>query len=414
MTWNFYFTSRVDRRSVVPRFNLRKGNFMDFAEILKDNTVLNLNDLSSSYESLIQAYRAAQEKCIPLISPSNHNYKRGPKWLTKDTKRATTMKYKLHCRLRACSSNFRAQLKIEYKAAAKLVKDIVLSSRSKFEANIASTCASTKNLKPLYNYINSQKTSRDIIRSLKDKEGVTTSDGQAIVNILNNQFCEVFNPKDPGTTAKLDRKTVNCCSLNPNVFSTFNITKAIEMMNTNKSSGSDGIHPFVVHNCVNSFAQLLSNFFKASFSTGILPRQWKECNITPIFKKGDRIDPSNYRPISLTAIPCKIMERIVRDVMIDHLTVNNLIASQQHGFVRSKSCLTNLLETIDVVTDSLNHGYSVNIIFLDFAKAFDKVCHESLLIKLEAYGFDLPLRNWVRGLLSNRKQRVVIGNNSSS
>ena len=88
---------------------------------------------------------------------------------------------------------------------------------------------------------------------------------------------------------------------------------------------------------------------------------------------------------------------------------NNLIAPEQHGFVKFKSCITNLLETIDIVSCNLNKGHLVTLIFLDFSKAFDKVCHQSLGVKLSAYGFDGPIKNWVMDFLSNRKQRVVIG-----
>ena len=122
----------------------------------------------------------------------------------------------------------------------------------------------------------------------------------------------------------------------------------------------------------------LSLIFQASFETGIVPEMWKIANISPIFKKGLKSDPANYRPISLTAVPCKIMDRMVRDEMMAHFTKNGMISDQQHGFVEKKSCLTNLLETIDAITNAMEEGSRVLLIFLDFAKAFDKVCHRSL------------------------------------
>ena len=99
--------------------------------------------------------------------------------------------------------------------------------------------------------------------------------------------------------------------------------------------------------------------------------------------------------------------------MMDHLIKNKLIADEQHGFVLNKSCLTNLLETIDIASQAIDDGNRILLIFLDFAKAFDKVCHESLLSKLKTYRFSDEILGWIRGFLSNRKQRVVIGMNSS-
>ena len=136
-------------------------------------------------------------------------------------------------------------------------------------------------------------------------------------------------------------------------------------------------------------------------------------NVTPLFKTGSKLVRSNYRPVSLTSVVCKILESIVRDHIMKYLSLNELITPSQHGFVPNKACITNLLETLDIITDAVNRGKTVDLVLLDFAKAFDKVSHEKLLLKMEAYGIDSILVRWVKGFLSNRRQRVVIGDNSS-
>jgi ribonuclease P/MRP protein subunit RPP40 len=103
------------------------------------------------------------------------------------------------------------------------------------------------------------------------------------------------------------------------------------------------------------------------------------------------------------------MERIVRDVMMEHLYNNNAIAPEQHGFVLRKSVVINLLETVDRISDGLDKGLHVLVVFLDFAKAFDRVCHSSLRTKMIACGFCDSIVNWVRDFLSKRQQRVVTG-----
>jgi len=154
---------------------------------------------------------------------------------------------------------------------------------------------------------------------------------------------------------------------------------------------------------------VLSKIFVKSFESGVIPTDWKEANITPIFKKGSKSEPANYRPVSLTSLPCKVMERMVRDVIMNQLLERNLLNRNQHGFMPGKSCTTNLLETLDKITESLNNNNLVIMILLDLAKAFDTVPHNQLISKLRAYGINGHLLNWIAGFLQGRKQRVVMG-----
>ena len=234
-----------------------------------------------------------------------------------------------------------------------------------------------------------------------------------IANCLNNQFCEVFNTKLHEEQPTIELQTASISDIDLSIFSPDKILKILISLNINKSAGTDGLHPKVLNRCAMSFASILSSIYTSSFTNSFVPLAWKEANITPIFKKGSKSDPGNYRPISLTSIPCKIMERVLRDRMLAHLMQHNLITNEQHGFVMFKSCITNLLETIDIISNGLSKGYEVTLIFLDFAKAFDKVCHVSLLSKLKSYGFCTSTVNWIKDFLDNRRQRVVLGDSSS-
>ena len=137
------------------------------------------------------------------------------------------------------------------------------------------------------------------------------------------------------------------------------------------------MHPKILRECSKVLAEPLSIIFNKSFQSGSLPKMWSCANIVPLFKKGNKLDPTNYRPVSLTSVLCKTMERIVRDKMMDFLNVNNLINVNQHGFVNNKNCVSNLLEALDYITSSIADGWALVILFLDFAKAFDSVDHES-------------------------------------
>jgi hypothetical protein len=137
-------------------------------------------------------------------------------------------------------------------------------------------------------------------------------------------------------------------------------------------------------------------------------------NIQPIYKKGSKFNPTNYRPIALNSILCKILEKLVAKVITTHLLTNNLVTECQHGFLPGKNTVTNLISLIDRATDAINRKNKVYAIFLDFAKAFDKVPHRLLLAKLKSYGIDGALLIWIEAFLIGRVQRVSIAGHSSN
>ena len=157
----------------------------------------------------------------------------------------------------------------------------------------------------------------------------------------------------------------------------------------------------------------LRKIFNNSIQKGEVPTDFKLANVTPIFKKGDKKLASNYRPISLTSITGKILEQIIRDHIVHHLNSHNLICDNQHGFTINKSCLTNLLEFFDKVFKDYDEHKAVDIIYLDFQKAFDLVPHNKLIAKLKSHGIDGSVLKWIQEWLNNRKQRVIINGTNS-
>ncbi len=134
------------------------------------------------------------------------------------------------------------------------------------------------------------------------------------------------------------------------------VQEKIRSLKPASAPGLDGIGP-----------QLLQELQK-SIQNGEVPEDWKCANVTPIFKKGSKSDPGNYRPVSLTSVCCKILESIIRDTVMEHLLVNNLLNQSQHGFMPRKSCCINLLEFFEAATKSVDAGKAVNRIVLNSAK----------------------------------------------
>ena len=199
-------------------------------------------------------------------------------------------------------------------------------------------------------------------------------------------------------------------NISPLTFDTQGIYKLLSNVNCAKATGPDGISPWILKLGAEIIAPIYQVLFTRSLSSGILPSEWLTANINPLFKSGDRTIASNYRPISLTSIPCKIMEHIVAKHIMNHLDKYNILSDSQHGFRSKRSCDTQLLTTYHEISVALNNQdvKQVDAIVLDFAKAFDKVPHKRLLMKLKYYGITGPIYNWIRAFLSNRTQRVVI------
>ena len=173
------------------------------------------------------------------------------------------------------------------------------------------------------------------------------------------------------------------------------VKKKIKELKPNSAAGPDGIHPKLLKECVNEIAPVLAMIFRKSMDSGEVPEEWRQANVIPIFKKGSKAAPSNYRPVSLTCVSCKMMESIIKDDLMLHLKRNNLINPSQHGFMKNHSCTTNLLEFLEEVTAKADSGKSIHIIYLDFAKAFNKVPTQRLLKKLKAHGVEGRVAGWI-------------------
>ncbi|KAK4806762.1 hypothetical protein QYF61_005558 [Mycteria americana] len=178
--------------------------------------------------------------------------------------------------------------------------------------------------------------------------------------------------------------------------------------------GLNEIHPRVLKELAEVLTKPLSIIYQQSWLTGEVPADWRLANVTPIYKKGRKEDPGNYRPVSLTSVLGKLMEQIILSAITRHVEDKQGIKPSQHGFRKGRSCLTNLTSFYDKVTRLVDEGKAVDVVYLDFSKAFDTVSHSILLEKLAAHGLDRCTLRWVKNWLDGRAQRVVVNGVKSS
>ena len=184
--------------------------------------------------------------------------------------------------------------------------------------------------------------------------------------------------------------------------------KKLKDLNINKSPGPDSIKSRIFVKLVDSIASSLSIIFQNSHNTGTVISSWKEANITPIFKKGDKKDPEYYRLVSLTSILCKVMESILKDYLLDFLRENNVLLNKQYGFPPGRSTILQLLNVLDKWAEAIDNGHYNDVVYWDFVEAFDEVSHKRLVKILKYYSLPVKVIGCIKSFLTNRKQRVLV------
>lgn len=332
--------------------------------------------LISRLTSLHRREYSINETCLRCIALRKQRTRNRPPWFNRQIEKLVKNKRDVwHSNRRTHWRN--TALIAENKLARNELKKRIRRAIGSYENEIA---GDKRNPRRFFAYVNSKnQSSRSGISAITDPHGVTHTNSDKIANVLNIHFSSVFTRDSNKSSLPQFAQRTFSKALDDVRFSEFDVRSRLERLDRNMSPGVDGVSAYVLRECVDFFLTPLTLLFNMSIGEGALLRAWLEANVTQLHKKGSWLDPSNYRLISLTSIVCKLMESIVRTNLICHLQVNGLISKHQHGFVPGRSCTTNLLEIIDFTTYHMSKKTPVDIVFLDFAKAFDKVSHRFLL-----------------------------------
>ena len=316
-------------------------------------------------------------------------------------------KHNLFRRYRDCNNG-------QYKDAVRQARIDTRSARRSFEKKLAENIKEDN--KSFYAYIRGRNSVRPTIGPLVGGSGEKLSSPEEICEEMNLYFASVFTKEDTSNIPDIQTNyTVaqNRLGLEELVIEEGMVMDKLMKLRSGKAMGADDISPRLLVEIRNEICHPLTIIFNQTLKEKRVPSDWKKANVCPIFKKGSRSQPGNYRPVSLTSQICKLCESILRDAMVQYIESNGLIKESQHGFRRGRSCLTNLLIFLDKITRDMDEGHNVDAIYLDFAKAFDKVPHQRLLVKLRSMGIGGSLLGWIGDWLEGRRQRVYIGGGRS-
>ena len=365
-------------------------------------TLLENTTADEAYNKFINVYKEAVNKCVPVFKGKSKPSQVKPEWMRPQTLRIVKEKHHLWTRYLHTKhqSDYMRYCEIRNKVTRALTKD-----RRSFERRLAQEIKI--NVKSFWKYVNSHKKNSPKIPDLKNKDKTFSKTDKEKADTLNQQFQSVFSVEDLNSVPILKNKPLITFLSNITITEDM-ILKKLKSLRTDKSCGPDTVHPFILKNLAQTLVKPLSMIYNLSLNSGQLPHLWKSAIITPLYKKGARYLPENYRPISLTSIICKILESIIADFIREHLESNNLKNPDQHGFTVKRSTDTNLLHALNIWLDALSHGIPVDIVYLDYEKAFDKVPHQRLLSQLECFGITSKPLAWIKDFLNNRTQQVSV------
>lgn len=271
----------------------------------------------------------------------------------------------------------------------------------------------SNNAGSFYKFVNSKLACKKGVGALKSSCGKTVTEDKARADLLNDYFSSI-GTLDNGVLPYVARQVPSDALIDNITFEPYKLERIMKKLKSTKSSGPDGLPICLFKKLAACFAEPLSILFTSLMSVGNVPKGWLHAIVTPIYKGGCASDLSNYRPISLTSVVSKIMERVIVRDLLSYLRKHNAISKQQHGFLSKRSTSSNLLNTINDWTLAIRDRKFVTVAYIDFQKAFDSVSHNKLLHKLSAFGICGNLLKWIKNFLTNRTQQTKIGAEMSS
>ena len=337
LTWSCVYEQEQPndaKSSKISRFNFRRGKYEEMLKHLSkiDWKVLDRMDVQEAWNYLKKVLHEATNLFVPMFKKRKRRKKTVPWWneaLIQEVKRKhkawkeyvisrTVEKHRVYAQQRNSTT-----LKIR-------------KARNEYEASLVKVAKSEP--RKLYRYIRSQLTVKPRVGPLENQFGQLTETDEETAEELNRFFKSIFVDEDPTnlpdfSVSMCDSNTFNNIIITPQL-----VINELKMLKVDKAAGPDGLPSILLQACAEVLVTPLTAIFRKSLEVGKLPLDWKQAIITPLFKKGKKVKPGNYRPVSLTSQVCKVLERIVKKHIINYFEENQYMSTHQHGFVKKRSC----------------------------------------------------------------------------
>ena len=380
-----------------------------------DHSHMSVNDMWVSFKSEVLA---AIERFIPSKMTKT---KYSSPWIDSSIKRLIKRRDRLYFRARkSCSPDIKSHYKRFRAHVQKVIRDAYrkhISGIFSFDTDSADPDCPRKNekAKKFWSFVKSLKKDAFGINSLREN-GILKTDTLDKANICNRQFESAFTRESD--TEIPSKGTSPFSPMGEITVDPKGVLKLLNNLNIHKASGPDGLSARVLKECSSEISVMLALIYNESLAQGTVPDDWRQANVAPVFKKGEKYNAANYRPVSLTCICCKTLEHIIVSNINKHLAFQSILADCQHGFRSQRSCETQLVQFYHDMVSNLDGARDrgqkqTDVIIMDFAKAFDKVPHRRLLYKLGYYGIRGSTHKWISSWLSEGSQKVVLDGQAS-
>ena len=383
------------------RWHKMKQDVSDFGKTFLEE--LHLKTVEENWE----AVKSCIEKTIQTNIPSKMSSKRQHQaWSTRELRRKSKKKHRMYRKAKASRD---PEKMVQFKEYRKQFSKDCKKTRAEYVNRRVIGGLEEGDSKPFWHFIKSLRQDNIGVPPL-GRHGKLFSGPADKARILLDEFKSVFTVEDKTFIPWLGPSAP---TVPPPHIQTAGVLKLLRQLKPHKAAGLDRIPNRVLKELSDELAPLLTALFNQSIKEGSLPQDWTQAFITPVYKKGNTHDASNYRPVSITSVTCKLLEHIICKHILTHMEEHNLMSCLQHGFRKGHSCETQLLLTLDDLFMSYNKKTQVDVGVLDFSRAFDTVPHERLLGKLAHYGIKGPIQQWIRAFLTDRTMWVTVDGASS-
>lgn len=403
------FTTWFEYKKDYSDENLQK--FTECISALSFSEVLNSHNVAEAFDNFYDILTLFYNLCFPTIKVKVNSRLSKLKWLSKGLKKSCRVKRKLYlafCTTPRSNPALKKELHTKYKKYNCILKKCILKAQK--VNNKKYIDKNRKSPKAIWNTISSTIANNINVNNLNSItiNNEIYSDPQDICNAFNKYFIDLTNNNDLLSTSNTTSPLFNTNTLYLTPVTDSEIYNISMSLKNSKTSGHDAIITKIIKLNAMKLSIPLSHIINLSFEQGYFPDQLKLSIVKPLFKKGDKRDPGNYRPITIIPILSKIFEKAMYIRLNNFFTKHNILHPHQYGFRKGSSTSLACFDLVKYVSESLNNRTPIISIFLDMSKAFDFVSHQKLLHKLENYGVRGKAYEWLQSYLKDRKQCTEI------